>query len=124
MISGIGIDHIENERVIDSINKSPGFREMVFSKTEIEYCERMANKAEHYAARFAAKEALLKALGIGLTQNFQLCDIEINNDEKGKPFFVFSGEFDRIIRSRNISKVHVSLSHLKSTSCAMVILEQ
>ena len=63
MIAGIGIDMIEVDRVAGKIGKDEGFRELVFSETEIEYCEPKANKYQHYAARFAAKEAFLKAIG-------------------------------------------------------------
>ncbi|MBK7098524.1 MAG: 4'-phosphopantetheinyl transferase superfamily protein [Sphingobacteriales bacterium] len=63
MITGVGIDIIEVERVASKIGKEQGFREMVFSKEEIDYCESKTHKFEHYAARFAAKEAFFKALG-------------------------------------------------------------
>ncbi len=69
MIFGTGIDIIEVERVRDRIASGNGFREYVFSEREIEYCETKANKYEHYAARFAAKEAFLKALGTGWTSD-------------------------------------------------------
>jgi len=65
MIKGIGIDMIEPERVATRIKKKKGFRELVFSKNEIAYCEKKTNKFEHYAARFAAKEAFFKAIGTG-----------------------------------------------------------
>lgn len=65
MIFGIGIDIIEVERVKNQISKSNGFREKIFTEREIEYCESKKNKAQHYAARFAAKEAFFKAIGTG-----------------------------------------------------------
>jgi holo-[acyl-carrier protein] synthase len=70
MIEGLGIDIIEVKRVQKRIEAEKGFREYVFSSAEIAYCEKKTNKYEHYAARFAAKEAFLKALGTGWTSEY------------------------------------------------------
>ena len=72
MITGVGIDLIEVERVAVKIRKEIGFRELVFSKKEIAYCEKKTNKFEHYAARFAAKEAFFKAIGTGWGTGYSL----------------------------------------------------
>lgn len=124
MISGIGIDMIETDRVAEKIGKDHGFREYVFSEGEILYCESCANKAEHYAARFAAKEALLKALGKGLASELKLNDIEVLNEESGKPKFVFHGAALAIIDKLEFTAIHLSLSHLKSIASAIVITEK
>ena len=76
---------------------------------------------EHYAARFAAKEALLKALGSGLNSEIKLNESEIVNEKSGKPLFNFMNESKKIIESGNY-KILVSLSHTKNTACAVVIL--
>lgn len=123
MIAGIGIDMIETERVAEKISKEGGFREYVFSNAEILYCENKTNKYENYAARFAAKEALLKALGTGLSGNFILNEIEITTDDLGKPSFKFIGDSELNIKSRKISNILVSLSHLKGIACAVVVIE-
>lgn len=123
MIFGTGIDMIETERVEAKISKESGFRELVFSKNEINYCEGKTNKFEHYAARFAAKEAFFKALGSGWKNGTAFNEIEITNDETGKPEIVLLGETAKTIAVLQIGKISVSLSHLKSIAAAVVIVE-
>lgn len=123
MIIGIGIDLIETERVAEKLARNRGFREKVFSPAEIEYCERMAETAQHFAGRFAAKEALLKALGFGLTGYLELKDAAIENNDLGAPFFVFAGEMRGIIAARGVAHIHVSISHIHLAASAVVILE-
>jgi holo-[acyl-carrier protein] synthase len=123
MIIGVGIDMIEVDRVMSKVTKDSGFRELVFSKNEIEFCESNL-KAENYAGRFAAKEAFLKATGWGLLMGNNLCDIEIENDEFGKPSIRLTGEFKRKAEENSWDKIHVSISHLKQIACAVVIIER
>jgi len=123
MVTGIGIDIIETVRMAEKISKKNGFAKHVFSASEIKYCESQKNKAEHYAGRFAAKEALLKALGTGLSGNFTLNEIEVRHDEMGKPSFYFTGTTRQAIKKRRISKIHLSISHQKSVACAVVVIE-
>ena len=92
MLVGLGTDLMEVDRITEKINKQSGFRELVFSKAEIDYCESKTNKFEHYAARFAAKEAFFKALGTGWLEGTQFNEVEITNDESGKPVLDLSGE--------------------------------
>lgn len=115
---------IETDRVMQKIAKEGGFREHVFSSTEIAYCEKQAKQAEHYAARFAAKEALLKALGTGLAGDLVLNEIHLVHDAAGKPSFRFSGESERLMKEKNILQIHVSLSHLQHIAGAVVVIEQ
>lgn len=123
MIFGTGIDIIEVERVAEKIVKRE-FLEKVFSKNEIESCEPLPQKAQHYAARFAAKEAFLKATGKGLALGYDLCDIEIVNGDSGKPEIVLRGNFRQLAVENGWRKFHVSLSHVKAMACAVVIIEQ
>jgi holo-[acyl-carrier protein] synthase len=123
MIAGIGMDMIEVDRVATKISKESGFRELVFSPKEIEYCEKKTNKFEHYAARFAAKEAFLKAAGTGWINETAFNEIEILNDESGKPELVLLGETARWMAQRGNSKFLVSMSHLKTMASAVVIIE-
>ena len=123
MIFGIGTDMIEIERVAEKIGKNAGFRELVFSKREIDYCEAKTNKYEHYAARFAAKEAFFKALGTGWKNGTTFNEIEIINDETGKPVISLLGETGTSIEAMNIGKIAVSLSHLKTIASAFVVIE-
>jgi holo-[acyl-carrier protein] synthase len=123
MIFGIGTDMIEVERVAEKIGKNAGFRELVFSKKEIEYCEAKTNKYEHYAVRFAAKEAFFKALGTGWMNGTAFNEIEITNDESGKPLIYLLGETAISIAGMKLGKILVSLSHLKTLASATVIIE-
>jgi len=124
MTSGVGIDMIEVERVAEKISKESGFRELIFSKTEIGYCESKTNKFEHYAARFAAKEAFFKALGTGWTENTSFNEVEIINSPEGKPEVNLLGCTLQTINSMGIKKVLVSLSHIKTVASAVVIIEK
>jgi holo-[acyl-carrier protein] synthase len=123
MIVGIGIDMIEVQRVMDKVNKDNGFKEKVFSASEIQFCT--ANRpAENYAARFAAKEAFLKATGLGLLLGNDLCNIEVVNDVNGKPEINLSGSFKTHAETNGWNNIHVSLSHLQQVACAVVIIER
>jgi holo-[acyl-carrier protein] synthase len=123
MILGTGIDIIEVERVAFSTGRNSGFRELVFSEREIEYCESKASPFQHYAARFAAKEAFLKAIGRGWDSGLALHEIEIVHAASGKPQLLLSGKTAAALESLNIRTMHVSLSHLKTYASAVVILE-
>jgi holo-[acyl-carrier protein] synthase len=123
MIIGVGIDMIEVDRVMAKVNKDNGFREMVFSKNEIDFCESNL-RSENYAGRFAAKEAFLKATGWGLLLGNNLCDIEIENDAHGKPSVRLNGTFREKAEENSWDKIHVSISHLKEIACAVVIIEK
>ena len=124
MILGIGIDMIELDRVNDKIDKNNGFREKIFSEHEIVFCESKKNRIENYAARFAAKEAFLKATGFGLILGHQLSEIEVVNDEYGKPVLNLKGDFKTKSLENNWNKIHLSISHLQNIACAVVIIEQ
>lgn len=124
MIFGIGTDLIEVERVSEKMEKKAGFKELVFSAAEIIYCEARTYKYEHYAARFAAKEAFLKAIGTGWSKGTAFNEIEIYNDEEGKPEFRFLGLTEKTIADLKLGKIFVSLSHIKTMASAMVIIEK
>lgn len=124
MVSGIGIDMIEVDRIAEKIGKESGFRELVFSENEIRYCESKAHKFEHYAARFAAKEAVLKAIGTGWITGTAFNEIEIAIGESGKPELVFIGTTAKTILGMNIKKAWVSISHLKTMASAVVVIEK
>jgi len=123
-VAGVGIDMIEVERVQSSIAKGQGFRELVFSAKEIAYCESKTNKYQHYAARFAAKEAFFKALGTGWLKDTAFNEIEITNDESGKPCLEPIGESAVVINRGGTLKIAVSLTHLKTMASAVVIIEK
>lgn len=122
MIIGIGTDIAEVPRIAKSIENN-SFKEKVFSKVEIAYCESKANSAESFAARFAAKEAFFKALGTGWRGGMAFNEVEVVNDELGKPTLVIVGTTAEIIKEKNIKVIHVSLSHIKDMAMATVVLE-
>jgi len=124
MVEGTGIDLIEVERIAFNIEKDAGFKEMIFTETEIDYCESKANKYQHYAARFAAKEAFFKALGTGWQEGTQFNEIEITNTTAGKPELVLLGKTQQALNYLGITRILVSLSHLKTIACAVVIIEK
>ena len=124
MIAGVGMDIIEVERVAIRIEKENGFREMVFSKKEIDYCETKTNKFEHYAARFAAKEAFFKAIGTGWMEGSSFNQVEITNDDAGKPEMTLLDSTQKTMASLGITKIWVTLSHLKTMASAVVIVEK
>ena len=122
MIIGIGTDIIQTARIEKGL-ESTGFKEKIFSRGEISYCEKRANKFEGFAARFAAKEAFFKALGTGWRGGIAFNEVEVINDELGKPSIRLLGETSLIVQKHNIKNIHVSLSHVKEMAVAMVILE-
>jgi holo-[acyl-carrier protein] synthase len=123
MILGTGIDIIEVERVAFRVGRDNGFKEFVFSKDEMSYCDAKASPFEHYAARFAAKEAFLKAVGRGWDTGLQWNEIEIVNEKNGKPSLRITGTTEQMLAPMGIRTIHLSLSHLKSIATAIVILE-
>jgi holo-[acyl-carrier protein] synthase len=123
MIYGIGTDIVEVSRIERSICSGNGFAKKVFSEHEIIYCNTFKYASQHYAARFAAKEALLKALGTGWAGEMEFYEIEVRNNEKGKPELYVSGKVKEILEKENISGIHVSLSHTATHAVAMVVLE-
>lgn len=124
MILGTGIDIIEVDRVKKQISKGDGFREEIFTKREIGYCESKKNKAQHYAVRFAAKEAFFKAIGTGWRDGVKFIEIEILNNELGKPEIVLHGKTKKISELNAINNIHVSLSHIKNFVTAIITLEK
>jgi holo-[acyl-carrier protein] synthase len=122
-IAGVGTDIIEVERVERSITKGIGFKEKVFTENEIAYCEGKADKALHYAARFAAKEAVLKAMGTGWRGPLMFDEIEVTHDANGKPEILLYGKTREFALERGITRIHVSISHLKHIVNAVVLLQ-
>ena len=123
MIIGTGIDIIEVERIAHRVGRDNGFKEFVFSKDEIIYCEAKASPFQHFAARFAAKEAFLKAVGSGWDSGLQFNEIEIINEKNGRPALHIRGTTEKTLEHLGIRIIHLSLSHLKSMATAVVILE-
>ena len=125
MILSIGIDIIEVARVREVLSRTPRFTERVFTEAERAYCEgRGVVAAQHYAARFAAKEAALKAFQTGWSGGISWHDVEIAARENGAPYLVFSGEVLALFVKSGATAAHLSLSHTTEHAIAQVILER
>ncbi|MBN1223867.1 MAG: holo-ACP synthase [Candidatus Aminicenantes bacterium] len=123
MIVGIGTDIIEVARIKKLIDGQERFKKRIFTASEIAYCERKKNKAQNYAARFAAKEAFLKAIGTGLRQGISFKEIEVVNNEHGKPEIFLYGTAKEFTLKMGVTNIQVSLSHLGEMAVAVVTAE-
>lgn len=125
MIVSIGIDIIEVYRIRETLARTPRFTERVFTERERAYCDAKGMAAaQSYAARFAAKEAFLKALKTGWRGKITWHDIEIISGENGVPHFVISGEAKNILDNLGADTIHLSMSHTAEHAVAQVILEK
>jgi len=124
VIFGVGIDEVEVARVEKKLSDTPGLKERLFTEGEIKYCESKRHPSQNYAARFAAKEAFFKAVGTGWRNGFAWTDIEIVNDEIGKPACRLHGRVKQFAEENQITGVHVSLTHLRDIAGAIVMLEK
>ena len=123
MVYGIGTDIIEVERIGSLVAKGPSYINHVFTQNEIEFCESKRNKNQHYAARFAAKEAFMKALGTGWNLGISFTQIEIVPNALGKPEIVLHGRALEYADQEEIIRIHVSITHIKELANAVVIIE-
>lgn len=120
-----GVDIVEISRIKHSMEASFGnaFRDRVFTAREIEYCEgKKKSRYQSYAARFAAKEAVSKALGTGISSGMSWKDIEILNDEGGKPYGVLSNKAKELFDNMCGNELSLSLSHCDTHAVAYVII--
>ena len=119
-----GVDIIEIERLKNSIDNVDGFRERVFTEVEGTYCEnRKRARYESYAARFAAKEAVMKALGTGMAEGVGWKQIEIVNDEKGKPHVVLTARALELYEEMGAKGIDVSVSHCSDFAIAYAVID-
>ena len=125
MIVSIGIDIVEVYRISETIQRTPRFVERVFTERERAYCEsKGAAAAQSYAARFAAKEAFLKALKTGWRGKITWHDMEILNDALGVPNLEIKGEARALLENLGANKIHLSMSHTTDHAVAQVVLEK
>lgn len=121
-IYGIGIDIVDTVRITRSIEDfGDRFLDRVFTEQEIHYCSRMKQADQHYAARFAAKEAVAKAFGTGIGAELGWKDMEILRDENGKPFLKLTGDGQQFAEDKKISEVLISLSHSDNHAAANAV---
>ena len=125
MIFGTGLDIVEIDRIKNSLNKySPKFEQKIFTPTEIDYCQSQGDPAKHFAARFAVKEAVSKCMGTGITGALGFKDMEIINEETGKPILVMIGKGKELFEKLELKSIHISISHDSTHAIAHAIAEQ
>ncbi len=125
MIVSIGIDIIEVVRIREVLLRTPRFAERVFTTAERAYCDsRGAVSAQHYAARFAAKEAALKALQTGWRGGIGWQDVEVASRESGAPYLIFTGQLLVVFQKFGATATHLSMSHTSQHAIAQVVLER
>jgi len=122
MIIGIGVDLVKTDRIDKAGKDRQGFLERVFTDREREYCARQKYPAQHYAARFAAKEAVLKAIGTGWSAGTKWTDMEVLHGEGGGPIVNLSGRVKDLIDLKGVKQVLLSYSHDEGYAVAQVIL--
>jgi holo-[acyl-carrier protein] synthase len=123
VIFGIGIDIVEISRMKEAVDRwGDSLLSKIFTKREIRYSSARRLSSQHFAARFAAKEAVIKAFGEPLKHPMNWTDIEVLNDAEGKPVIVFHGRALKLKRKKSVKEVIVSLSHSKDYAVANAML--
>ena len=123
---GIGVDIIDNRR-IHSLLRNKNFINRTFSKKEILISKKNLNKTNFYSKRFAAKESFVKALGTGFRNNLNFKDIEIMNDNLGKPYYLVNSKIKKLIKEKkkiDNFKLFLSISDEKDYSVAFTIIQK
>ncbi|ABF43518.1 phosphopantethiene--protein transferase domain protein [Candidatus Koribacter versatilis Ellin345] len=124
MILGTGIDIVEVPRIAQSIQRfGDRFLGRIYTPAEIRYCQSKANAVERFAARFAAKEAAMKAIGTGMRGGVTWHDFEVGREPGGRPTMVFHGKAAQVAQGLGGRRAHLSVSHTEQYAVASVILE-
>jgi holo-[acyl-carrier protein] synthase len=124
VIVGLGLDIAEIDRITAALTRhGAAILERLYTPTEVAYCERHKNKFERYAARFAAKEAAMKALGTGWTRGVRWRDIEVANDPGGKPTLRFQGVAREFAEKLGVKNISLTITHSGNLALAQVIFE-
>lgn len=122
MVAGIGVDIIEIDRVEAALKKNDNFLVKVFCKSEIDYMINKKSMLQHAAGMFAAKEAVSKALGSGIS-GFSLRDIEVRRDQRGKPYVILHNGAKDLAEGFGSYRFHLSISHGRDNAVAYALLE-
>jgi holo-[acyl-carrier protein] synthase len=122
MIIGIGIDLVKIDRIDKAGKNQSGFLERVFTEREREYCSRQKFPAQHYAGRFAAKEAVLKAIGTGWSAGVKWTDMEVLHGDGGGPVVNISGRVKDLMDLKGVKQILLSYSHDEGYAVAHVVL--
>ena len=120
-VAGLGVDIVEVARMETILARTPRFRQRVFTEAERAYCDAKARPAVHYATHFAAKEAIVKALGCGFSDGVAFTDAEVGHNDKGRPIALLHGRAAQIAAEQGIVEVHISLSRTNDTAVANAV---
>ncbi|HSK46636.1 MAG TPA: holo-ACP synthase [Coriobacteriia bacterium] len=120
MITGLGVDIVEIERMREALERRPRLKERLFSAEEQRYCEKRSKPEVHYALRFAAKEAVLKALGTGFS-GMRFTDVEVVRESSGRPVPHLSGRAAERAAELGVVEMHLSLSFTHTTAVASAV---
>ena len=120
-LAGIGVDIIEIARVERALKRTPRMAQRLFTDEERAYCERTARPAQHYAGRFAAREAVLKALGTGFSQGIGLKDVSVTRDESGRPQVLLAGRAAEVAAEQGVLEIALSLSFTRDMAVANAV---
>jgi len=124
MIVGTGVDLVETSRIRQILEQyGERFIKRLYTPQEISYCEKFKNKAERYAARFAAKEAAFKALGTGWRDGIRWVDVEVTHLPSGKPELVLTGRAQELASRLHVTRMEISISHADHYAMAQVVFE-
>ncbi len=119
-VLGLGVDIVEIDRMRDAIARRPRIKERIFSADERRYCDTRSRPEVHYALRFAAKEAVLKALGTGF-RGMRFCDVEVVREQSGRPVPRLSGRAAERAAELGVVEMHLSLSFTHTTAVASAV---
>ena len=120
-LAGIGVDMLEIARMQRALDERPYFIRRLFTEDERMYCEHTARPAEHYAGRFAAREAVLKALGLGFGNGVGIGDVSVMRDDSGRPHTLLAGRAAEVAREQGVREVALSISHTHDVAVANAV---
>ncbi len=122
MIVGLGTDIVEIERIREMIDRhGDSFVQRIFTPAEVAYCQQRKHSAEPFAGRWAAKEAVMKVLGTGFVQGTHFQEVEVLNEESGKPLIVLHGSTGELAKRLGIGTVLITISHCREYATATAI---
>lgn len=120
-LAGVGVDIVEIARMERILERTPRFAQRVFTEEERRYCEHTARPAAHYACRFAAREAVVKALGTGFSQGIAFNDVSVSSDAAGRPRAVLAGRAAEVAAAQGVLSVAISLSFTRDMAVANAV---
>ena len=124
MVVGIGVDIVEVGRIEKALANSKSIAQRVFTDSEIEYCSSRKRSSQHFAGRFAAKEAAMKALGTGWQKGIRWKDVEVTPDELGKPQLIMHRKAKQLFEESGAQNGLVTITHADKYAVALVVLEK